>query len=284
MSFRKVIDFYLYSSFNIALASFFFTAQAYWILEAPLDRNYVLFVFFSTLLVYSVHRIVGIERVKKFEHQGRFAVIKKYQNHIRIYTAIAVIMCCYFFFQFGLFEKLLIIVPGILSLLYVLPIFPKNRRLRDFHGIKIFLIAFVWAWVATVIPFTNAAFFPMPISGIYFAEKFIFILAITIPFDIRDLEIDKESGVKTLASLLGKKKAVQLTLILLIMHFLLIVANATTGFYDPWHTSALIVSNLLTLFVIQKSLRKKHDDWFSGWLDATMILQGFLIAIVYYYF
>ena len=49
--------------------------------------------------------------------------------------------------------QIAIILPAFFSLGYIFPVFGKQQfRLRDFNGIKIFLVAGVWAYVTVLMP------------------------------------------------------------------------------------------------------------------------------------
>ena len=79
---------------------------------------------------------------------------------------------------------------GFVSVIYGLPIYKNGShlfRLRDVPGLKIFLIAFVWSYVTEGLP---ALINGEPIYYLALFERFLFIFAITIPFDIRDVNYD----------------------------------------------------------------------------------------------
>ena len=63
-----------------------------------------------------------------------------------------------FYYFFGLKNsiKFLIFAMFILTLVYALPLFPnQNKRkenLRNIHGVKVYIIAIVWAVVSYVLP------------------------------------------------------------------------------------------------------------------------------------
>ena len=81
---------------------------------------------------------------------------------------------------------------GLASLAYsVVPGFAGG--LRRVTWLKVPLIAGVWATATTMHP--EAAFEPL-----LWAQRFIFIASLTLPFDIRDLEVD-EQHIQTVASL-----------------------------------------------------------------------------------
>ena len=77
-------NFYIYSSVHIALCAGLLTFESYLLLQLPVDLNVVLFVTFSTMSIYSLHRLVGMSKVKAFEDQGRYKIIKKYKRDIKI--------------------------------------------------------------------------------------------------------------------------------------------------------------------------------------------------------
>src|SRR5690606_33529009 len=100
--------------------------------------------------------------------------------------------------------------PAIIIVLgYIIPVIPVKKkwfRLRDIPAIKAVLIAITVSYLTSVLPMLLSESYSNKIL-IHFAERFFFILAITIPFDIRDQKFDSHSFLKTLPLLIGEKKA-----------------------------------------------------------------------------
>ena len=96
---------------------------------------------------------------------------------------------------------------------YTLPLLPGRKRLKDLPGVKIFLIAAVWTLATCVMPiwWVTGAAGPPEIVGMRLA----FILAITLPFDLRDQHKDRRHGIHTLPHLLGSEGCKALALGLL---------------------------------------------------------------------
>ena len=159
---------------------------------------FLVFVFFATHFLYAIHRIVGLNKVAPFQEQGRYFVIAKFKNHIIFYAFISAIATLVLFWYLPYRWGWKLFVPGILSLAYVLPFMGKNRRLRDFAFIKIFLIAIVWAWITVVLTVKEEGFTMTQNVFLMFGERTLFLFGITLPFDIRDQEIDQFTGVKNL--------------------------------------------------------------------------------------
>jgi len=69
-----------------------FIAKKSWEVDAS-----VYFLFFSTLLVYSLHRIVGLNKAKKVKMTNRYKTILSYRKHILAYAGIGFLGSVYFF-------------------------------------------------------------------------------------------------------------------------------------------------------------------------------------------
>ncbi len=254
-------------------------AQTQFILTERLDWNWLLgLIFFATLFIYALHRIIGISKVSEFREMERYAIIEKFKNHISFYALVSGIggAICFWNVPFAVQSSL--IIPGIISLGYVIPFFNGKKRLRDFNHIKIFLIAIVWSWVTVFLPaleIDEASALPV---GLMILERAFFIFAITLPFDVRDLKVDSHSNVQTIPAVIGIKKTKILGGISLSLAFSLAVINWFIGSYNISVLLGLSLSFLTTWFITRLSDKIKHDYFFTGVIDGTMILQFLFIG------
>lgn len=254
-----------------------FTVEGFWLLGQDVDAVYLGFVFLATVLIYSTHRIIGIKKLAVVSEQGRFQVIKKYRHHLHIYTAISLVGMLWLLPQLSLLVILSLLPLGVVSILYTLP-FLGGARLRDLHYIKIVLIAIVWSGLA-VLPIILHQGISVPLAFV-FMEKICFMVAITIPFDVRDLGID--GGLKTIPQLLGINKAYNLAYLLLGMGWLCLClalvsgAGIVAGLRIEWLLAVGII-HLLTFALLRVSKGKTSDYYFSGALDGTLILRGIIL-------
>lgn len=226
-----------------------------------------------------------MKKVESFANKGRFAVINNYKTHIIIYTIFGAISCVYLFLDFEFYRQSLLIGAGIISILYTLPIFGKSMRLRDFSYIKIFLIAIIWAYVTVFIPLYESGFGSV-FSGIFSLEIVLFFLAITIPFDIRDIAVDQSNKVNTIPTAIGKKKSIQLSLFLLFICFLFELIIMYLGSAQGVHllqapSISMIGTFVITSWLIIYTQNKKDDYYFSGLMDG-MIMIPYIILMIYY--
>ena len=181
------------------------------------------------------------------------------------------------FWQFDGKVQLATVLAGLLSMAYVLPWLGGRRRLRDLNYLKIFLIAFVWAWVSVVLPALALHLeWSIPV-WILFLERLLFIFAITLPFDIRDLEVDAHNRVLTLPAVLGLKKTRILAAGSLFVMLLLSLLNYWVQAYSAGAVLGLGCSVGIAYGLIHFSPRFQHDYYFSGLLDGMMILQFLII-------
>ncbi len=275
---KKFIDLILYGNFWIASCALAFYFQTTYLLNCYFDWTALAgLTFFSTFFLYAIHRVVGINKLKQFVDVDRYHVIAHFKPHIQFYAFMTGIASVYYFFKIDWIIQLALIIPGILSLAYVLPILGDQKRLRDLAYIKIFLIAIVWSWVTVILPALEFnAFYSLPIA-LMALERAFFVFAITIPFDIRDLKVDEFSEVPTIPYKIGVAKSKQLGLLCVFIFALFGFANFWIGFYT-WKTIlTLLLSALTTAFMIQQSDPEKDDYFYSGLLDGSMLFQFLMV-------
>jgi len=216
-----------------------------------------------------------MNKVKKFAHKGRFAVIERFRKHIIVYAIAGGLVSAGLFLAFDRQMQFYLLGAGVISVLYTLPIFGKKMRLRDFSYIKIFLIACVWAYVTETIPLLRNDV-ERNLIGYLFVERVCFFLAITIPFDIRDLEVDKVNHVKTIPTLLGASNATYLSLGLICIAGLIewfVIQDQHIG------STSAIMAYVVTAVIIWMVRTKKNDYYFSGLLDGTIMLPYLMLVI-----
>lgn len=273
----KFINFLLYSNIYIAFCAVAMTAQTLYVFDIDIKTSSALLglVFFSTLVIYALHRLVSLSKVDKSLDVERFKVIGAYKEHIQIYAGLGILGGGVCFFCLNRPTQYALILPALLSLGYVIPFMGnKKLRLRDVHFIKIFLIAIVWSYVTVLLPFLE---FKIAIGvrelGILL-ERILFIFVITLPFDLRDWEIDKKNQVRTIPATIGVKNTLRLALFILLLWALLFSA-----IYPLSIILALLISGLSTGILVYYSPKQQHDYYFTALMDGTMLLQYILVLV-----
>ncbi len=267
---KKGIDLLLYSNIYIGLCAVALTLETHILLGLPLQFSPVLvLVFCATLVIYALHRIIGISKVHEFIEEERYKVITQYKHHIWVYAGFAVLGGGIAFIYLPFAVQLALVLPGLISLGYVLPVFRGRKfRLRDYNLIKIYLVAIVWGFVTVFLPMAEYQLFADHRSWLLLLERMLFIFAITLPFDIRDLTVDQHNSVRTIPSSVGVQKSIFLAIALLVLGWCICFF-----ILDGWRLIGVSVSYLLTVLLVWNSKHWKHDYWFTGLLDGTMLIR-----------
>ena len=269
-----------YSNLWIALNATAQVVQTPWLL----DGEFILspsagFVFFGTLFIYALHRSSGLKQVAPFTGSGRYQIISRYKGHIQVYALLGLAGAAVFFWLLPGPVRWPLLLPGALALGYVIPLGNNGKRLRDLHFVKIFLIALVWAWLTVWLPAAEQGRSLEPGLWRMLLERTLFIFAITLPFDIRDMQIDRHTQVKTLPVALGVRAAIAMGMAALLIMLAMVWLNVRSGFYPAAALPALGLSALVSAVLIYFATRVAHDYYFTGLLDGMMIVQFGLVVV-----
>ena len=252
-------------------------AQSLFLLFGKIVWSPVLGLLFTgTLSLYALHRLIGISRMRTFENIGRYQVIARYRHHILAYGILGGIGALYFILQLDRSVLIAFLYPAVISLGYILPL-PSGKRLRDYHYLKIFLISFCWALLTAWLPAMEKGLGQQLSTILQLAERALFIFAITIPFDIRDLDLDSSDKVHTLPGRWGLQRSKRWAITGLVMAGLIGGIQWWLGLYALGSFLALLFSSGLSGCLIWYSTKDLHDYYFSGLLDGMMLVQAGLV-------
>lgn len=159
----------------------------------------------------------------------------------------------------------LFILSVLVTIFYVVPFFGK--RLREISFLKTFLIAVVWTCVLFYIPWLNEGR-KMEVVQNELTAFFLLFSALTIPFDIRDMERDRLKH-KTLPLLIGVKVSKVISLVFLAV-FYLIIANIN----QEIGKNVLLGSITLLATLLVLLTNSTRSIYFFAALDGTMVLIG----------
>jgi 4-hydroxybenzoate polyprenyltransferase len=161
-----------------------------------------------------------------------------------------------------------------------LPILPRGDRIRDLPYIKIFLIALFWTLITAYIPLTFADINANFKDLFYLAERFLFILFITIPFDIRDKSDDQSVGLKTVVTAIGIRRIKSMGMIIGIAGILSLFALFAYQHIPLQYFLSILICYLLATFLFLRSGPKISSDYYSVLIDGLMILRYIFLYFV----
>ena len=281
---RLTFDFIIYGHVFIALCAAFSTLATAKLLNTPnasslKDGQLAGFVGAATFFLYNLHKPVTYFLRKQFMENQRFTRTKAFERPLSILSILAAILCCFYFFQLKISAQIVLMGMAVLSLGYVLPILGKSQRLRDVGFLKIFLIAFVWAIITVVLPFleiNNSSKYTFVVS-LMALERMCFIFALCIPFDIRDMDWDSRTNVKTIPLCIGSKKAKILSYFALTLSISMGYLLADYKFYNKIQFTGLIIVYATTALIIAKTDKNRSDYFFYGLVDGMILVQSLVI-------
>lgn len=275
----------VYSNVWIALGAAATTWQSMLLFEKDVNYFYILFVGFATLATYNFQRIIKFRNRPEYLQAGRNNWLFRNRKTLTLITLIAGIGTSFFAFYLPSSAYPILFVMALVSLLYVVRFFPRKGKrlaLRDLPLMKVFLIAIVWTVVSVVIPLQNSTGFdsfpPSTTFLLLLMEKFAFLIAITIPFDIRDVAFDAPEQ-KTIPQLLGVQKSIYLAVLFAIVSFSASTLLFLSGNYSALTLGAFAVSALVNLFFITNSNPEKSEMFFAGGVDGTLLIQTVLVSL-----
>ena len=215
----------------------------------------------------------NLQRIYKFKKQTTLQTetydwLKErmnWLNPIAIICGILALLLSAYLVKDLLSNAWLFVLTIFVSIFYVVPFFGK--RLREIPFLKTFLIAVVWTCVLFYIPWLNEGRKTELVQNELTAFFFLFA-ALTIPFDIRDMERDRMQH-KTLPILFGSliSKVISSTFL---SAFYLIIANINQEIgKNVLLGSITLLAILLVLFT-----NSTRSIYFFAALDGTMVLIG----------
>jgi 4-hydroxybenzoate polyprenyltransferase len=281
---RKIVDFFLVTYLFIAGASASMVFVTYILTGQKLELTAISGVaFFSTLLIYNFHKVSTLLVKISLSPKAMLQQFEKISFLTKMMIAISAagILFSAWFLQP---KTLLFFIPiAIITLAYSVPVINirgTKRRLREILLVKVTTLAFTWSLTTATMPLLDAGFNIFSVSSVMiFSERFLFMFAICIPFEIRDLTQEKTRGNVTLPQLIGVQTSKMMGLLLLFLFVILVYFQFRNSMQHdvliPLYLSA-IVAGLLIFF----SSENKSNYYFRIFVDGTMHLQ-FLLLILF---
>jgi hypothetical protein len=267
---RKFVELIIYGNIWVSLGAVALTLNTFLVMDWTINDDLLLLVFFATMLSYCFQRIVKHTSgaiINSTRHQW------VYNQKQFLYMLIIISFCIsgYLFFTLFSFYELLYFSPLIaIALFYAVKLF--NKSLRDIPFIKIILIAFSWAAVTVLIPAYINEEASANDTWALFILNFIYIFALVIPFDIRDLGFD-EPEKKTIPQLIGIRAAKYTAIILLIICGLLSFALLKEAVF-------LAPIYLLSVVVLFQVNDKRKEFFYACGIDGLILLFPFSTWII----
>ena len=113
---------------------------------------------------------------------------------------------------------------------------------------------------------------------LHLISRFLFVFAITIPFDIRDVKYDK-NNLKTIPISLGIQKSKLLSIFVLLLICFISIVQFYLKILDLNLFFANIIISVFSCLLIYKSDEKKEDFFFSFWIESLSVFFYLFLLI-----
>lgn len=278
---KRVIDFYLYSSLHVSLCFVaFYTVVS---LHAGFEPSILelIAVGCSTLVGYNLAKFVHLI-MKPF----------RFKMFILILTAICAVIGFVAACLLGFYAMMLFSFCGFLTLLYSLPQI-LGKSFRQVPILKLITISLTWCLLAVLLPH-------LIIKNHYFSEQSVFnsqkggdysilnwdvikymclVIALCIPFEIRDLKYD-DSSLRTLPQIIGVDLSKLIGYILLIISGVIEITQYSYRNVTELQVSVMIMVLMITGWTIYFSNRLKNNYYTSLYVEAIPILWLAIYLVV----
>ena len=275
--FKKLVDFYIFSNIHVALAGFSLTKITL-INFGIADRLTPLFVAFSILISYNFIRFYEIKNNRLNWFKDWFFMNLR-EILLLMMLSILGLTFILFFTDFNLTSLLILFPFAFMTFFYAIPIVKIGKfevSFRNFPMVKIFSIAIAWAGISVFFPLYEANLQFTSAVYLEFFQRILFLLAITIPFDIRDVNTDSKS-LKTLPQFIGITSSKVLGILLLFGFVLLEIFKENFTYIG--FLIVLIISMITGIFLWFSS-PKRPRYYTSFWVESIPVIWlGLLIFI-----
>jgi 4-hydroxybenzoate polyprenyltransferase len=261
---KKGIEFVVYSNVWISLGAVSFAMLFYSITNVQTEPVILGFLFFSTLLTYNYQRF---EKLRNNERTSGPRMEWMISHKKLVYSLLVVgLIGSLIFAAFLSFKSLgYLFLLGIISFFYVFKI--KNYSLRDLPVMKILLIGAVWSASCFLIPyFEMESSFSFSIFNLAIAAA-LYIIAITIPFDIRDVDVDEKSKY-TIPQLLGDFASRIFSVVILALSCWLFIQSQVQLNLGFW------IGVGMTAILLIFASKNRKELYFSLGVDGLLVILG----------
>ncbi len=270
MNWRSYLfHFYLDASIHVALSVFAFIEITCVFFGLSRDNHISYLVFFGTIACYNFVKY-GVE-AKKY-----FLVSNTYHKNIQVVSFMAGAFAVYHSLFVSFETWIGIAVLLVLTSLYAVPLLPNAKNLRSFGGLKIFIVALVWGGTTVVLPAVAAEMALDWDIMVELAQRFLMVLVLMLPFEIRDLDYD-DPELRTLPQRFGYPRTKILGAAGMVVFFLL-------TFMKDHLTHLEVLGKGLVFFVLGGLLlvtKRNQSQFFSSfWVESVPIFWWACILVM----
>jgi len=273
MLFRTVLNVIIYSNIWIGLGAVSFSLLYFQCFNVPIDNQFLGFIFTATFFTYNFQRLVKLRFDKDATNGFRFSWIQANQNLVISLTVLSGSICAVLSYGYVIRHWHLLAIIAFFSFFYVWRLPFSKYNLRSIPLLKIYLVGITWIFTCILLPHLEFGHGKIDERLILFASSlFLFIIAITIPFDIRDVDKD-EAEKRTIPQLIGVNRAKYLAILLYCLSHIGLMFFL--GFWDY----GILISAIFGTIVLYFTKVERTDNYFSILVDSLLITIFLLLNL-----
>ncbi|WP_026933514.1 membrane protein [Christiangramia echinicola] len=258
---KNAFELYINSSIHVSLAVVAFTLVSIFEHDLEVDKNLILFIFFASITGYNFVKYAGIAKLYHLSLATNLRLIQ-------IFSLLCFVAMIFFASKLDINVLIATGIMGVFTLFYALPVFGGEKNLRSLPGIKIIIIAVVWAGSTVIIPLINSE----KVLGIDlivdFLQRLMLVVVLTLPFEIRDLEYDNVH-LGTIPQKLGVFMTKVFGSVLL---FIILCADLFQRSFNSTEFLSLLMMLVISGFFLWGSGMKQGRFYSSFWVEALPIM------------
>lgn len=269
--FKSIFDFYINSSIHVSFAVVALCWVSYLSLDINVNSLVLAFVFFSTVTGYNFVKYAGVAGL---HHRSLARSLRSIQV-FSFLCAVGMVVCA---FWMPLEVWVACGILGLITLLYAVPFFlPKNDRddrkgnLRSIAGLKIYIIGLVWTGVTVLLPAIDGGTSLYDNLWVISAQRFLYVIAVMIPFEIRDIQYDAKR-LKTLPQIIGIKKAKIIAIIWLLLYVLLEFLRDGVPPYSMYVHLIVALVTICGISLSRKRTSTSNHYFTTFWIESIPLL------------
>jgi len=256
---KALFRFYVNASIHVALSVVALTAFTILIYDIKLDFQLLGFIFFSTITAYN---FVKYAPIAKLYHRRLTDQLKQ----IQFFSVFCFVGLCISAFYINIQTIVVCLILGLMTLFYAIPVGRSN--LRGIPVLKVFVIALIWATTSFILPFLSEGRDIFQMSSFWyldFIERFIWVVLLMIPFEIRDFRYDQKY-LKTLVSVFGVQNIKWISIVVLL------VLTLHKLIYFNLNEIGLYLFIYITLVLVIVFSRSKQRPYFASfWVESLPV-------------
>jgi hypothetical protein len=265
---RRLFDFYINASIHVAFAVFALTQITIKTFGLQEVGHLAWFLFFGTIACYNFIKY-GVEAEKYI------IVANPYQKNIQIVSFLAAIISCYLAYYLAVDIWVGIMALVFLTVVYAIPVLPNARNLRSLGGLKIFIVALVWAGATVILPALGSLVSLSWDIWVEAIQRFLFVLVLLVPFEIRDLKYDSLE-LKTIPQRFGVRNTKIFGVILVVLFYVV------TFLKDDLNVTEVLVKAFLFfgLLILMFSFGKNQGKYFASFWVESIPIAWYIILVL----